>query len=136
MSAVTALIAALVLLQAPVELAPFLAQLEKDRTSGTAPAELLARLEEWAKGKPPDVQARLAWNRQYLASTQVLNTHRAEWLKRNLGKSLSFGGVTGTVKDVKPDRALFDVAGKETEILFASLTPESGLDEVLRDGLL
>ena len=131
-----AILLAFALPQAPDTLPAFLAQLEKDRTSGTAPAELLARLEAWVKGKPPDLQARLAWNRAYLASTQVLNAHRAEWLKRNLGKSLSFGGVTGVVRDVKPDRALFDVAGKETEILFASLSPDSGLAEVLRDGLL
>jgi hypothetical protein len=119
-------------LQAPQDLNGFLAQLEKDRVEGVAIAELLKRVETWAKSKPPEIQARLAWNRELLKATIWINALRKEWLGRRVGQSVTLGKTTGVVKEVKAESVVLESG----EVAFHALGPEDGLAEIKAEKLV
>jgi len=129
------LILILALLQAPDDLATFLAGLDKERAEGAAPVELLKKIDAWAKDRPAETQARLAWNRAFLESIARANQARVEWLTRRLGKPVTLGKTNGTLREVKPDRAILDTPGGPVEFMFSSLAPETGLGDFKKEGL-
>jgi hypothetical protein len=120
------------LLQAPQDLNGFLAEIEKDRAQGVATAELLKRVETWAKSKPPEIQARIAWNRELLKATIWINGLRKEWLGRRVGQSVTLGKTSGVMKEVRAESVVLESG----EVAFHALGPEDGLAEIKAEKLV
>ncbi|HEY3226287.1 MAG TPA: hypothetical protein VGK61_04740 [Planctomycetota bacterium] len=131
-----ALLLALILLQAPDDLGKFLADLEKERAKGAPPAELLKKLELWSQGRPPDTLARLAWNRALLETTVRIDTLFLEGLQRRVGKPVSLGRNSGTIREVKKDRLILIVPGGQIEVEFSSIPPDVRIDDLKKEKLL
>jgi hypothetical protein len=126
----------LLLLQAPDDLAGFLATLEKDREKGATSEDLLKKIDAWAANKPDETTARLAWNRGLLQSTIRMDGLFVEGLKKRVGKGVTLGRSSGTVKEVKSDRVILAVQGGVIDLMFASIPFEVRLDDVKKEGLL
>ncbi|HKS15747.1 MAG TPA: hypothetical protein VJU16_00385 [Planctomycetota bacterium] len=126
----------LALLQAPDDLAGFLAGLEKDRAKGATSEDLLKKMDAWAQGKADETVARLAWNRELLKSTIRIDALFVEGLKRRVGKQVTIQRSTGVVKDVKADRVVLGVSGGSIELLFSEIAYDARLDDIKKEGLL
>jgi len=126
----------LMLLQAPDDLAGFLAALEKDRLEGAAPADLLKRIDAWAKNRSPETLARLAWNRELLQSTLWVDGLRRDWLTRQAGQRVTLGKFEGIVREVKAGSVVLEGQDGAKEVFFWTLGPEDGLAEIKNEKLL
>jgi hypothetical protein len=125
----------LTILQAPDDLAGFLAALEKDREKGATCEELLKKIDAWAAGKPRETQARLAWNRELLQSTLWVDALRRDWLTRHVGERVTLANSTGIVKEVKAASVVLDTLDGAKEVHFRTLGPEDGLAEIKNEKL-
>ena len=131
-----ALLILLALLQDPETLPDFLAALEKDRAKGATPVELLKKLDAWSKEKPPEILERLAWNRALLETTIRVDLLFVDGLKPRVGKEITLGRYTGTLREVKKDRLIMAVGGGQIEMEFAKITPDVFIDDLKRVKLL
>jgi len=131
-----AFLLALILLQAPDDLGKFLADLERERGRGVAPAELLKKVELWAQGRPADALDRLAWNRVLLEATVRVDTLFLEGLQGRVGKPVALGRHTGTLRELKKDRLVLEVPGGKVEIEFSAIAPDVRIDDLKREKLL
>ena len=126
----------LALLQTPDDLPGFLAQLEQERAKGATPAELLEKLDAWAQGKPAEVQARIAWNRALIETTARLDAVFVESLQRRVGKAVTFGRISGTVREVKKDRVVLGVSGGQVDVEFKSIPHDVRIADLKKERFL
>ncbi len=126
----------LAFLQAPDDLAGFLAGLEKERAKGATSEDLLKKLDAWAQGKPADVAVRIGWNRGLLEATIKIDELFVEGLKRRVGKPVKLGPHSGTIKEVKADRLVLGVHGGMVEIRFSEVAYDVRLEDIKKENLL
>ncbi len=118
------LIACALLLQEDV--APFLAELEKQRLEGVEAAVLIEKIDRQS-AKSEAVRARLAWNRAWISADAGMNAKLAEDLATRIGQVVEFGDkppkLGGKVVEVKPDRFIAESGTARVEVQYQNIPP-------------
>src|SRR5262245_31842767 len=124
------------LLQSPDTFAAFLATLEEARTKGATHEELIKKIDEWSRGKPDEIVARVAWDRALIEASIRMDALLADGLKRRIGQSVTFGKTAGIVREVKADRVVLGMSTGSVEVRYWSLPFDARVEDIKRQGLL
>src|SRR5688572_28260900 len=119
--AVLALIAA-----GPQEpLQKFIDEMEKLYAGGADPKALADAIDRHCKGQPPEVKARLEWNKALFLSRARILAAFIETMKGRIGSRVDVGEPphqqSGKLLEVKDDRLVLEVRGGRMETLYLSL---------------
>ncbi len=118
------LIACALLLQEDV--APFLAEIEKQRLEGVEAAVLIEKIDRQS-AKSEAVRARLAWNRAWISADAGMNAKLAEDLATRIGQVVEFGDkppkLGGKIVEVKADRFVAESGSARVEVQYQNIPP-------------